>query len=113
MLKRLSRILGKKTPEGQKQFSGIDGVIYFHPRAPAIAPGLPGEVFLWLADAREPDQQVREFINFLRDRWIQWFSSTSGLNVVAIEGGPALSTVRFAGSVPKLPRVSLSDYNKS
>ena len=59
----VSRILGKKTSEGQKQFSGIDGVIYFHPRAPAIAAGLPGDVFLWLADAREADQQVREFIN--------------------------------------------------
>ena len=109
----VSRILGKKTSEGQKQFSGIDSVIYFHPRAPAIAPGVPADVFLWLADAREPDQQVRDFISFLRDRWIQWLSATSGLNVVAIERGPALSTVRFAGSAAKLPRVSLSDSKDS
>jgi hypothetical protein len=108
-----SRILSKKTTEGQKQFSSIDGVIYFHPRAPALAPDLPGDVFLWLADAREADQRLREFINALRDRWMQWFGATSGLNVVAVDGGPALSAIRFAGSVPKLPRVSLSDSNKS
>jgi len=110
----LSSILRKTKPDGTKQYSNIDGIIYFHPRVPATVTGVPGPVFFWFGEPRDPESSsVREFIERLRQAWIPYFAASTGMKVVELAGEAPEANVRFAGSVRSLPRVSLEPAKKS
>jgi len=72
----IARILQKRTPDGQKKFPHIRGVVYFSYRVP-----MAGESKLfWIAGTMEPalDVDLNAFQNRLRREWVDYFAQLTG-----------------------------------
>jgi hypothetical protein len=78
----LDRVLKKKKEDGIRQYSNIDGFVYFSWSMPGRVPNIPMPIQFWIGGARDPnDTKTQEFIDKLERRWYEFQCKATGQNV--------------------------------
>ncbi|BDG05753.1 hypothetical protein [Anaeromyxobacter oryzae] len=111
----IGRILRKKNEDGSRQYSSIDGVIYFNPRTPVRVPGSPDAGMLWVSHARDDDPALLAFFEALSNAWadhLRTKAAAQGQTFTQFASPPDMSAFRFYGSRPTLPRATASPKTK-
>lgn len=82
VLALVSRILNKRTGEGERQYSNIHGIAYFSLNMRIQVPGLEPSATFWMGGSRDvTDTLLQEFIDSLDKAWHEYFSRLYGQEI--------------------------------
>jgi hypothetical protein len=84
----LQKIFAKKKQDGTFMFSGIQAVIYFHPRM-AVKAQDNQHVAVWAAAMREHDLALMQFLESLQAAWLRFSLRHSEANATAPATSPS------------------------
>jgi hypothetical protein len=107
----LTRILRKKSENGDPQYSNINAVAYFSPRMLVEMPQSKVPALFWFSGARQNDnEEMRAFLSLLCDAWPRYVAWAQGIAVRPVDGKTmSPENLRFLGVPPRLPRIQVSD----
>jgi len=82
----VSRTLNKTRQDGSRQYSNIDGIVYFSLSMLSRLPDIPVPIQFWTGGSRDSnDMETREFIDRLEELWYKFQCQTIGQPMPRIE----------------------------
>ena len=111
----LKRVLGKKHEDGRPRYSNINALAYFSPRMLVEMPQSKQPAQFWFSGSRDSgDQQMLAFLSELCTAWPQYVAWAQGISVRRVDGnGVPPDDLRFLGVPPRMPRIKVSDSNRT
>lgn len=110
----ISKLLAKKHPNGQPQYSQIDGVVYFSGRT-LVQVGENGKpAMLWICGPRlASDEAMTSFVRELGRGWREYVARIEAKPLERVEVNPEqMKDLRFAGVPQRLPRINIPNVRK-